>query len=341
MSKVRVRVSKSLKGVMTIAPLKHDLQANNVIFVSDEDFLSNNVQLAVQRGILLIEHLPSDVKEAVETNLVKLVNKTKKNLSLEKSGLSFKQGGSLIVHRNVMKQRDVIEALGSGALDTLGLDELVVAKPEKQKPKKALVKDSNKNQKTLSEIKKPEEPAVNVDEFDLEEHFLEVQKEVLEKQKAEMEKTKTKMSSWNPDGELLGKDDSTKAVMEQQNAQTMEINHGDEVDFGDAGFVDMTEEEPEFVDPDADAKKRAKKTKKKKASKKKKKTTKKKKAKKKKTKAKKKELSDAFVDKDHDDIDFIDDPDGLDEISFVNEEQDQERISAKKDRIADMNEEIS
>lgn len=349
MSKVRVRVARSLKGELTIDPLNHILKANNVIFIDGNDFLSGNVQLAVQKGILLIEYLPDEIKAAVESNLVQLINKSKKNLNLEKSGLSLQAGGSLIIHRNVMKQRDVIEALGSGALDTLDLGEMTVIEPVAEKPKKVL-KPSNKNRKTLSDISKPEEEPINVDDFDLEASFLEVQREVLEKQASELKKTETNMSSWNPDGGMIDKNASAEAVMKQQNAETLDVTSGD------VEFVDMEKEEEAFVDVDDDAKKRAtkKKTSKKKTSKKKKATKKKAKASKKKSSkkkttkktikkkatSKKEDLDRAFVDSAPSDIDFIDD-DGLDDITFADEEQTMERIQASKGRIADMNEEIS
>lgn len=357
MSNVRVRVSGSLRGELTIAPLNFILKANNVINVAKEDFFSSNVQLAVQKGILLVEELPEDVKQDLSANMVKLVNTTQKTLSLQKSGLVFKANGTLIVHRDVIKSKDVCEALGSGALDTCELDEVVVAKPKPAKttPKPKNV-DPNKNQKTLSDIKKEEEKVItDPNSVDMEDLFLTVQRESVEK---EMAATDSEMGAWNPGEGLLGKDESTEAVMDQQHMVKQ-----DEPDIPEVDFVDMSKEEADdgvvMVDPDEDAKKRStkKKTTKKKTTKKK--TAKKKSAKKKTTKKKttkkvaekkeeapaekKPELDDAFVEKDQpepEDLSFIDD-DKDDDVSFVDQEQEEERISGQKSRIADMNEEIS
>lgn len=368
MSKVKVRVSGSLKGELTIAPLNFVLKKNNIIYVSSDEFLTNNVQLAVQKGILLVEELPNDIKERMKTSLVKIANVSKTNLSLTKSGLSIKSGDSLIVHKNLLKQRDIIESIGSGVIETVELDEVQVVSALKEEVK-VIPKDPNKNQKTLSEIKKsPVDQVMISADSNIEDLFLEVQKESI-KQEPE-----TKMSSWNPKGEMLSKEKSAEAVMKQQNAfipKSIAEEEKESVDEPSVDFVDMSEEEIidmqeeklkeeleedgiVMVDLNEDEKKReeskkkaAKKKSKKKITKARRKSSKKKTAKEEPKeepvkKEAKKELDEAFVEPNSvPDVDFVDDPDGLDEISFVDEEQDQERIPSKKTRIADMNEEIS
>lgn len=108
---ITLRISKTLKGEITIAPLQGALKANTKVVVSKEQFGSSTIQLALKKGHISIEKIGDEDLYYLQSTLIKITNLSDKDLILEGYLNSIPSKHSIYVNKRILDNVNVQNAV--------------------------------------------------------------------------------------------------------------------------------------------------------------------------------------------------------------------------------------
>jgi len=209
--KIKLKVSDSFSGDLTINSYKHALSAGNAFFIDEEDFQKQDIQLCLEKGFIYLDKEFEDFnKKSSNSNKVLIKNNTKKDITLPCINGVLHRG-----HSQWINHSDLENSLIQTCLEK----EILVIENKSEKPKSEdLKKDisiKNKNNIKIKSLDEIEEDQNN----NLEKNYTEDEygDPVLK-----IPDTNNKISSWDMESnELLNSENSYAKTLKQNNSKEL------------------------------------------------------------------------------------------------------------------------